>query len=72
MIAISILASNDHKTNIEFLIIIFLFNKCFIESAAQLDTYLYIILDLNILFDHFVYFFEATFQSSQCFLGETY
>ena len=54
----SILASNDHKTKIiEFLIIYliffiyFLFNVlCFIESAEQVDTYLYIILDLNIFF----------------------
>ena len=46
----------------------FFFIKCFIESAEQLYTNLYIILDLNI----FVLTILAKFQSSQLHpLGET-
>ena len=50
----------------------FFFIKSFMESAEQLDTSLYINLDFeHFLFDHFVYFFKAKFQSSllECFWG---
>ena len=53
LIEISILASNDHKANT----IIIFFIKCFIDSAGQLDTYLYIIVDLNIFFGLICVFF---------------
>ena len=62
-ISISILASNDQKTNIMFA-----------EHLEHLDAYLYIIIDLNIFFLTILcIFFRRNFKvlSYKVFLGET-
>ena len=68
LIAISILASNEHKTKIiKFLIIILFFCiKRFIERAVG---YIYFFRFEHFLFDHFVYFFKV-FSVRKYFLGE--
>jgi hypothetical protein len=60
------LASKDHKINIRVFRLKrrykYIFILCFTEMAEQLDTYLKIILDWNILFLTIEYFFKANFK----------